>query len=459
MAKELSTSLFTDLYELTMAQAYWKSGVTGDATFSLFIRRYPPDRAYFVFAGLEDILDYLESLRFTEGDIEHLSRLSDSSRTERSRSIFEDGFLDYLAGLRFTGSVRAMPEGSIFFTDEPVIEVSGPVIEAQLVETFLVNQANLQTILATKASRVIHAARGRTVVDFAARRTHGTEAASKLARASYMAGFASTSNVLAGGLYGIHISGTMAHSFVTAFEDETEAFRAYARAFPDSTTLLVDTYDTLEGVRKAIVVAREMKRRGHSLRAVRLDSGDLLDLSLKTRALLDDAGLPEAQVFASGGLDEFEVDELLKAGAPIDGFGVGTLVGVSADAPWTDCAYKLVEYDGRPALKLSSGKQTLPGPKQVYRFGEAHYQRDVIARASEAIEGATPLLAEVMRGGKRTAPSPTLKELRERFAREFARLPDRHKALRSPEPYNVSVSQDLEKLRSEVVKSIRAKRT
>ncbi len=446
MTKELSTSLFTDLYELTMAQAYWKSGVTGDATFSLFIRRYPPNRAYFVFASLEDILDYLENLRFTESDIESL----------RSLSIFEDGFLDYLAGLRFTGSVRAMPEGSIFFADEPVIEVSGPVIEAQLAETFVVNQANLQTILATKASRVIHAARGRTVVDFAARRTHGAEAASKLARASYMAGFASTSNVLAGGLYGIPVSGTMAHSFVTSFEEEIEAFRAYARAFPEGTTLLVDTYDTLNGVRKAIEVAREMKRQGHSLRAVRLDSGDLLDLSHKTRALLDGAGLPEAQVFASGGLDEFQIDELLRAGAPIDGFGVGTLVGVSADAPWTDCAYKLVEYDGRPVLKLSSGKQTLPGPKQVYRFGEARYQRDVIARAGETIEGARPLLADVMRGGKRTSPSPTLKQLRERFAREFARLPERHKALRSPEHYEVSVSAELEALRERVVERIMA---
>ncbi|MGH2544328.1 MAG: nicotinate phosphoribosyltransferase, partial [Ardenticatenaceae bacterium] len=370
--RELSIGLFTDLYELTMAQAYWKSGVTADAVFSLFFRNYPPNRAYFVFAGLEDILDYLESLRFTENDIEHL----------RNRKIFEDAFLDYLSRLRFTGSARAMPEGSIFFADEPVIEVTSPVVEAQLIETFLVNQANLQTVLATKASRVMHAARGKAVVDFAARRTHGTEAASKLARVGYMVGFASTSNVLAGGLYDIPISGTMAHSFVTAFDDEIDAFRAYALAFPDSTTLLVDTYDTLEGVRKAIDVAREMEGRGHRLRAVRLDSGDLLDLSLKTREMLDAAGLHDVQVFASGGLDEFQVDELLSAGAAIDGFGVGTLVGVSADAPWTDCAYKLVEYDGRPVLKLSSGKQTLPGPKQVHRFRDSQgcYERDVISR-------------------------------------------------------------------------------
>jgi nicotinate phosphoribosyltransferase len=439
---EPSLALFTDLYELTMAQAYWQSGQTGTAAFSLFFRKYPPDRAYFVFAGLPDVLDYLEGFRFAPSDIDYL----------RSLSRFDEEFLRYLGRLRFTGNVRAMPEGSIFFINEPVIEVSGPVIEAQLVETFLVNQINLQTILATKASRVVHAARGRQVIDFAARRTHGVEAANKLARVSYLVGFDGTSNTMAGARYGIPVSGTMAHSYVTSFTSEIESFRHFARSFPDASTFLVDTYDTLEGTKKAVVVAREMIEQGHRLRAIRLDSGDLLDLSRKARALLDRAGLPEVQIFASGGLDEFAVDELVRAGAPIDAFGVGTKVGVCADAPWTDCAYKLVEYTGRPVLKLSAQKQTLPGLKQVFRYCDSGgtFLRDVIGCAGESLEGAETLLAEVMREGKRLRPDPTLAELRQRFQREFARLPEWCKALRSPEPYEVEISRELQELQRRV---------
>ena len=341
--RQPALALFTDLYELTMAQAYWQSGETAQATFSLFVRSYPPDRGYFVLGGVQDSLDYLEDLRFSE----------DETRYLRSLDLFESSFLEFLAGLRFTGVVRAMDEGTIFFANEPVIEVTAPIIEAQIVETYLLNQVNLQSVLATKAARVVHAAPGRLVVDFAARRAHGAEAANKFARVSYMAGFAGTSNVLAGRLYGIPVFGTMAHSFVEAFPREEQAFRSYAESFPDSSTFLVDTYDTLEGVRKAIPLATDMKRRGHPLRAVRIDSGDLLDLSTRARKILDEAGLQDVQIFASGGLDDFAVDELLRTGAPIGGFGVGTKVGVSADAPWTDCAYKLVEYRGRPTLKLS----------------------------------------------------------------------------------------------------------
>jgi len=446
---ELSLGLFTDLYELTMAQAYWQSGQTASATFSLFFRKYPPDRAYFVFAGLADVLDYLEGLHFSSADLEYLDSLGR----------FDRDFLEYLRQLRFTGSVRAMPEGTIFFINEPVVEVAGPVIEAQLVETFLVNQINLQTILATKASRVVHAARGRQLVDFAARRTHGVEAANKLARVSYLAGFDSTSNTLAGALYGIPVSGTMAHSYVTSFESEIESFRHFACSFPDTSTLLVDTYDTLEGTRKAALVAREMREQGHPLRAIRLDSGDMLDLSRKARVILDEAGLQEVQIFASGGLDEFEVEELLRAGAPIDAFGVGTKVGVSADAPWTDCAYKLVEYAGRPVLKLSTKKQTLPGPKQVFRLRDSGgtYLRDVIARAEERSEDGEPLLVKVMEGGSPVTPDPTLEELRQRFRREFACLPQRHKALRTPELYDVRISKELEQLRQRVVRETKAR--
>jgi nicotinate phosphoribosyltransferase len=350
-----------------------------------------------------------------------------------------------------------MPEGTIFFINEPVVEVTGPVIEAQLVETFIVNQANLQTILATKASRALHASRGRQLVDFAARRTHGVEAANKLARVSYLVGFDSTSNTLAGALYGIPVSGTMAHSYVMSFESEIESFRHFARSFPDTSTFLVDTYDTIEGTKKAVAVAKEMRSQGHQLQAIRLDSGDMLDLSRKARAILDEAGLPEAQIFASGGLDEFEVDELLRAGAPIDAFGVGTKIGVSADAPWTDCAYKLVEYAGRPVLKLSTKKQTLPGPKQVFRYRDSGttYRHDVIAQAEEPSNDGEPLLVKVMEGGKRLTPDPTLHDLRQRFRREFACLPERYKALRLPEQYHVRISEKLKQLQERVARETR----
>jgi nicotinate phosphoribosyltransferase len=444
---DLSLSLFTDFYELTMAQAFWHSGRTAPATFSLFFRNYQPDRGYFVFAGLADTLDYLEGLRFTVADLDYL----------RSLGRFDPAFLEYLGRLRFTGSVRAMLEGTVCFANEPVLEVTAPVIEAQLAETFLINQVNLQTILATKAARVVYAAAGRQVIDFAARRTQGVEPADKLARVSYLVGFAGTSNTLAGARHGIPVSGTMAHSFVTAFESEAEAFRRYAASFPDTSTFLVDTYNTLEGTRKAAAVAREMQARGHHLVALRLDSGDLLDLSRRARAVLDEAGLPDVQLVASGGLDEFGVDELVRADAPIDGFGVGTKVGVSADAPWTDSVYKLVEYGGRPVLKLSAHKQTLPGPKQVYRHRDADgvFVRDVIATADEPGEGGEPLLAEVLRAGKRLGPDPALLELRAHFGRQFAELPGRYKALRSPPRYPVDISPGLQRLQERVVRETR----
>ncbi len=444
----LSPALFTDLYELTMAQAYWQSGRTASATFSLFFRRYPPDRGYFVFAGLADALDHLEDLHLSDADLDYL----------RSLGRFDPAFLDHLRRLRFTGSVRAMPEGTIFFANEPVLEATGPVIEAQVVETFLLNQVNLATILASKCARVVHAARGRELIEFAARRAHGVEAADTLARASYLVGFDGTSNTLAGARYGIPVSGTMAHSYITSFETEIESFRHFARSFPDTSTFLVDTYDTVEGTRKAAAVAREMRERGHRLRAIRLDSGDMLDLSRRARAVLDAAGLPEVRIFASGGLDEFAVDDLLRAGAPIDAFGIGTKVGVSADAPWTDCVYKLVEYAGRPVLKLSTHKETLPGPKQVFRHRDPRgiCRRDEIARADEASSGE-PLLGEVMTDGRRRAPAPPLEQLRERFRREFALLPERHKLLRSPEIYPVQVSDALERLRQTVVRETTAR--
>jgi nicotinate phosphoribosyltransferase len=438
-----SQGLFTDFYELTMAQAYWQDGHNGSATFSLFFRDLPPDRAYLVFAGLYDVLDYLQGIRFTDADIGYL----------RSLQRFNDGFLRYLANFRFTGSVRAVLEGSIVFANEPVIEVSAPLIEAQLIETMLVNEVNLQTILATKASRVVHAAGGRQVIDFAARRTHGIEAANKFARVSYLVGFDGTSNTLAGAMYGIPVSGTMAHSLVMSYESEIESFRHFAHSFPDSSTLLVDTYDTLTGTQKGAVVGEELKRLGHHLQAIRLDSGNLRDLSHKARAILDQASLRDVKIFASGGLDEFQIEELVRSGAPIDGFGVGTKVGVSADAPWTDSVYKLVEFAGRPVLKLSSKKETLPSPKQVYRHRHSNrtFAYDIITRADEQVENAEPLLHDAMANGKRLATDETLSMLRQRFAREFACLPAACKSLRSPTKYEVRTSHELESLREQVV--------
>ena len=437
---EPSRALFADLYELTMAQAYWQHGHNARATFSLAFRNLPPDRGYAVFAGLDEALDHLQALRFTDADVAYL----------RSLGLFDTAFLDWLPSLHFTGDVRAMAEGDLVFAEEPVVEVTAPVIEAQLVETAVMNAIGLQTMLATKAARVKYAAQGRAVVEFAARRTQGEEAADRLARVSYLVGFGGTSNVLAAARYGIPPVGTMAHSFISSFPTEAEAFDAYADSFPDTSTLLVDTYDTIEGVRRAAETGKRLLDSGHALRAVRLDSGDLLALSIASRRILDEAGLTGVRVLASGGLDEFDVEALLAAGAPIDGFGIGTKLGVSADAPWMDWAYKLSEYDNAPVLKLSEGKASLAGRKQVYRKSDADgtYVADTLALEDEQLpeQDGAPLLAEVMRDGQRTVPAPTLLELRERFAANFARLPERYKALRSPDLYPVHHTWALEEL-------------
>lgn len=447
--QNLSLALFTAFYELTMAQAYWQSGQTAEATFSLFLRRYPANRGYFVFAGLPDILDYLEDLRFTDDDVDYLYSLNR----------FDPGFLTYLQGLRFTGVVRALQEGAIFFANEPVLEVTAPVIEAQILENYLLNRVNLQTMLATKAARAVYAAQGRPVTEFASRRTPGLDAAGQLARVGYMVGFAGTGNVRAAAEYNIPPAGTMAHSFITTFPREIDAFRAFARSFPDASIFLVDTYDSEVGTRNAAIVAGEMREQGHELRAIRLDSGNILALSKRARTLLDDAGFQSVQIIASGELDEFAIAELLEAGAPIDSFGVGTKIGTSADAPWTDCVYKLVEYDGTPVLKLSIGKETLAGRKQLYRFQDerGRYLRDIIALADEPPPEADgqPLLQEVMRDGKRLAPLPTLEELRRRFPEEFARVPEQQAALRSPAPYRVNISTDLELLQQRLTREVK----
>ena len=440
------SALFADLYELTMAQAFFQQGMFAQATYSLFTRQYPPNRAFLVAAGLEDVLDYLENLCFSPASLDYL----------RSIGIFDNNFLEYLKDLRFTGSVRAIPEGRLFFTDEPVLEVTAPIIEAQLAETFIINQINFQSLLTTKAARCVLAAPGCSLADFCSRRTHGIDAALKMARCGYIAGFESTSNVLASQRYGIPPSGTMAHSFISSFVAEIDAFRAYAASFPDRAILLLDTYDTIQGAYNAVTVAKEMEADGHKLVGVRLDSGDFADLSKQVRRTLDEADLRYVKVVASGGLDEYEIDTLLRAHAPIDIFGVGTKVGVSADAPWSDMAYKLVVYDGRPVMKLSPEKVSLPGAKQAFRLYDPNgkFSRDIIAPSDENPSEGEALLQTVIVGGRRTAPSPRLDVIRGRLTDDLQCLDDSHKGLYNPPHYPVAISANLQQLTLQVRSTI-----
>jgi nicotinate phosphoribosyltransferase len=439
-------ALLTDLYQLTMAACYFDQGMNEEATFSLFIRKYPKNRGYFVAAGSAEVLEYLHTLHFSEDDLAYLE----------STGLFRTPFLDYLKTLRFTGEVYALPEGSIFFKDEPLLEVSAPIIEAQLVETFIINAVNLQTLIASKAARSVQAARGRPLVDFSLRRTQGSDAGLKVARASYLVGFAGTSNVLAGKLYGIPTFGTMAHSYVTSFPEEIEAFRVFAKNFPKISTLLIDTYDDIAGARKAARVAREMATQGERLRSVRLDSGDIAAISRKVRHLLDQEGLEYVSILASGGFDEEKITEVLAQGGLIDSFAVGTKMGVAADAPYFDIAYKLVKYAEHPVMKLSTGKVTLVDKKQIWRsFDDKGLMNgDTIALREETLPAGTPLLKQVMQNGTPLGPQPTLQESREYFRRQFAILPEAYKALENPPLYPVNLSQELAEREARVEKEL-----
>lgn len=432
-------SLLIDLYELTMVEVYRRTGTAPrPATFSLFVRKLPPHRNHLVAAGLDDALTWLEQLRFGPEELAALDRLG----------LFDTEFLDWLGQLRFTGSVRAVPEGTIVFPDEPILEVDAPIAEAQLAESLLLNQITVQTTLATKAARCRHAAAGRAVIDFALRRTQGIDAAVKLARVAGIVGLTGTSNVAAADHYGVRASGTMAHSFVQAHEDEVDAFRAFGAAFGDRTVLLVDTYDTPRGVDRAIEVAREMRARGAELRGIRIDSGDLAGLARDARKRLDEAGFDGVQVFASGGLDEYEIDRLVRTEqAPVDGFGIGTALGVSDDAPGLDSAYKLVAHDGRPVRKTSAGKRTWPGAKQVWRA--ADWSGDVLGLADEAAPSGDhrPLLEEVFRDGARTpAGRRSLTEANRHFEAQWADLPEPLRHLTAPAQHPVAVSGRLRDL-------------
>jgi nicotinate phosphoribosyltransferase len=441
MAIGENLTLLTDLYQLTMAQSYFREQRMESATFSLYIRSYPPDRGYFVSAGLLDVLDYLENFSFDAAGLDYLA----------AQKFFSDDFLHYLGDLRFSGAVWAVPEGRIFFKDEPILEITAPIIEAQIVETFIINQIHLQTLIATKAARCVHAAAGRTVVDFALRRTHGIDAGMKVARTSYLAGCGGTSNVLAGSRYGIPIVGTMAHSFVMSFDREIDAFRAYVASFPDNAILLIDTYDTVAGARNAVQVAKEMAVHGKKLIGVRIDSGDLAAQARAVRRIFDEANLPDCKIIGSGGLDEYELAQLAAANVPFDSYGVGTKMGISADAPWTDISYKLVEYHDRPVLKLSTGKASWPGKKQVFRVcdGKGQAQRDLVGLRDEKLPGES-LLKEVMRDGRPSETYPSLVEIRRVFEADFASLDDSVKAIRQPRVYAVELSPSLQALRDEI---------
>ncbi len=432
-----NAALLTDLYELTMAASYFKHGLTGPATFDLFVRNLPPERRFLVACGLEQALDYLENLHFDDDAIDYL----------RSLELFDEDFLTHLGALRFTGDVSGIPEGEIAFAREPLVRVTAPLIEAQIVETFLLNCITYQTMVASKSARVSLACADRTFIDFSPRRDHGADAALKAARAAFVGGAVGTSNVLAGKSYGIPVSGTMAHSYIMAFEDEVAAFRAFTRDFPSRAVLLIDTFDTEEGARRAAQVIKELEPEGIAVRGVRLDSGELGPLTRAVRKILDESGLTDTQIILSGDLDEYRIKELLDEDTPADSFGVGTRLGTSADAPSLGSVYKLVADQNGVKIKLSTGKATLPGCKQVFRFErDGVIEHDLIALESEKQAGR-PLLRRVMGEGKRLdAPEP-LTALQDRCRAALAALPHDLRSLeKGTAGYTVSNSEQLEEL-------------
>ena len=430
-----NAALLTDLYELTMAASYHARGMNKEATFDLFVRSLPARRNFLIACGLEQALDYLAKLRFSAESLSYLDSLG----------MFPDDFLAYLADLRFSGEVWAVPEGEAVFGREPLLRVSAPLIEAQIVESFLLNCVSFQTMIASKAARAWLVAGDRRFVDYSLRRDHAADAGLKAARAAYVAGASATSNLLAGQMFGIPVSGTMAHSYVMVFENEEEAFRSFASDFPDAATLLIDTFDVEEGAHRAVRAARELAPAGVRIQGVRIDSGDLAHLTRSVRKILDDGGLQSTKIVLSGDLDEYRIARLLDDEVPVDAFGIGTQLGTSGDEPTLGSVYKLVAEGGEPKIKLSAGKATLPGVKQVHRYErDGCYAADVITLHEEELDGARPLLAPVMEGGRRLNPPERLDDLRARCRATLDALPFE---LRSLEParreYPVRISARL----------------
>ncbi|HET7806527.1 MAG TPA: nicotinate phosphoribosyltransferase [Pseudolabrys sp.] len=433
--------LTTDLYELNMVQAYLDRGEDKEAVFEFFVRRLPERRGFLLAAGLDDTLGYLETLRFSPSEIDWL----------KSTKRFRGNLIDYLAAFRFTGDAHAIPEGTVCFPNEPLIRITAPLPMAQIVETRLINILHFQTMVASKAARMVLAAPGKILSDFGLRTAHGAEAGLFSARASYIAGFSSAANVLAGERYGIPIVGTMAHSFIQVHDDEMTAFENFARARPDGVILLIDTYDTEAGARKVVQLAPKLKADGIAIRGIRIDSGDLSAMAKKVRAILDAGGLKDVIILVSGGINEDVLLKMAAAKTPIDGFGIGVNLDASIDAPSLDCAYKLQDYAGRPRRKLSEGKQTWPGRKQVWRTSDAQgrMRGDVLSLEDDR-HGGEALVVPVMRGGKRIGPAPSLAQIRERAARELARLPEPLRRLEAGATYPVEISAKLKALAAQI---------
>ncbi len=436
----VTSPLLTDLYELNMVQAYLDRGEDKEAAFEFFVRRLPARRGFLLAAGLEDALDYLETMRFSAQEIAWL----------KSTGRFRDNLLDYLEAFRFTGDVHAIPEGSVCFPNEPLLRITAPLPQAQLVESRLINILHFQTLIASKAARMVLAAPGKILSDFGLRTAHGAEAGLYSARASYIAGFGGAANVLAGERYGIPIVGTMAHSFVQVHDDETQAFENFARSRPEGVILLIDTYDTEEGARKAVALAPKLKADGIAIRGVRIDSGDLIESARKVRGILDAGGLKDTIILVSGGINEDVLQGMMAVKAPIDGFGIGVNLDASIDAPSLDCAYKMQDYGGRPKRKLSEGKATWPGRKQVWRTydTDGRMAGDILSIETDTQAGEK-LIVPVMRGGKRLAPAPSFDDIRARAARDLARLPEPLRQLEQGVTYPVQVAEALKALAKE----------
>lgn len=436
-----NSALLTDLYQLTMLQGYHDAGMEDVAVFEFFVRKLRPGRGFLMAAGLEQALQFLQGLHFSSDELAWLAS------TER----FNNGFLTQLEALRFTGDMHAMPEGTIFFPNEPILRVTAPIAQAQLVETRLINLLHFQTLIASKAARMVLMAPDKLLVDFGLRRAHGAEAGLLAARASYIAGFTGTATVAAGMQFGIPLFGTMAHSFVQAHDDEALAFEHFAHAQPDNVVLLIDTYDTEAAARKVVALAPKLERKGIRIKGVRIDSGNLADHARQVRQILDAGGLQHVTIFASGDLDEYVLRDMFASGAPIDGLGIGTRMDTSSDMPYLDCAYKLQEYAGKARRKRSEGKQTWPGRKQVYRSFDAdgRIASDVVTLEGDAQTGE-PLLIPVMRAGKCLAAAATLADIRSHASASLARLPQELRQLQEPCEYRVEIASALHELAEQV---------
>lgn len=435
------SALLTDLYQLNMVQAYLETGQTETAVFEFFVRKLPPQRNFLVAAGLEQALEFLQDLRFSDDDLSWLIR----------GGRFSARLIDYLSDFRFSGDVHAVPEGTVFFANEPILRVTAPLPEAQLVETRLINVLHFQSLIASKAARMALLAPDKLLVDFGLRRAHGAEAGLLAARASYIGGFAGTATVLAEKCFGIPTYGTMAHSFVQSFENESAAFEAFARARPKDLVLLIDTYDTEVAARKVVALAPRLRALGISIRGVRIDSGDLVALSRSVRRILDEGGLKDVTIFVSGGIDEETLSSFAREAAPIDGIGIGTSLATSSDAPALDCAYKLQEYAGVARRKRSAGKATWPGRKQVWRRydAEGHMASDVLSTEYDSQEGEA-LIGLVLQQGRPAVHLPSLQHVRASAREQLERLPKGFESLQACSPYPVHVAASLQQLAAAV---------